>query len=415
MDHPLSLDSSPHPFSFSLPTRVRLGVGELQALAGEARALGIERPLLVTDSFLVETAPVRQAVQDCRAAGLAVEVWDGVVPNPTDGSVHEGWARYVSAGCDGLIGYGGGSSIDTAKAIGVLSSSGGEGIQAYFQPEPAAIAPLPPLIAVPTTAGTGSEVTWVSIVTSSARGRKAVIRDRALFPAVSIVDPSLTFSMPRDLTTYTGLDAFSHAVETYTSRLQAPFSETLAFRSMELIVDALPGAVRDGTDPEARYRMSLAATMAGIAFTNSMLHTGHHISHVLTSRYHLPHGLACILTIPAMLAYLRPAVGAKIARLASLFGAPHDLSQDQAEVWAVEGVRAFISEVGIPSIEAISGDTGASIPGLVAEIVEHGSNPFSPRPMDAEAYTWVLARTFDTGESLADWPGDRDPGATGRG
>ena len=393
-------------FSFSLPTRVRFGAGELRALAEEALALRIRRPLLVTDSFLVGTTQLRGAVEDCRAAGVAVEVWDGVVPNPTDTSVHEGWARYRSAGCDGLIGYGGGSSIDTAKAIGVLASSGGEDIQAYFLPEPTVIAPLPPLIAVPTTAGTGSEVTWVSIVTSSDTGRKAVIRDSALFPVVSLVDPALTYSMPQDLTRYTGLDAFSHAVETYTSRLRAPFSELLAFRSMELIVEALPRAVRDGTDNQARDRMSLAATMAGTAFTNSMLHTGHHISHILTYRYHLSHGLACILTIPAMLAYLRPVLGAKVARLAQLFGAPHETRQDEAEVWAVEGVRQFIAEVGVPPVEVVSGATAAAIPALVAEIVEHGPNPFSPREMDAEAYTWILERTFDTGKSLSDWPGD---------
>jgi alcohol dehydrogenase len=406
MDHSLSTGGGAHPFSFSLPTRVRFGVGELRALAGETRALGMERPLLVTDSVLVKAPQVRQAVQDCRTAGLALEAWDGVVPNPTDACVHEGWVQYRSSGCDGLIACGGGSSIDTAKAIGVLASGGQGEIQAFFQPEPASIGPLPPLIALPTTAGTGSEVTWVSIITSSATGRKAVIRDRALFPAVSLVDPTLTYSMPQDLTRNTGLDAFSHAVETYTSRLQAPFSELLAFRSMELIVEALPRAVRDGTDNQARDRMSLAATMAGTAFTNSMLHTGHHISHILTYRYHLSHGLACVLTIPAMLAYLRPVLGAKVARLAQLFGAPHDIPRDEAEVWAVEGVRQFIAEVGVPPVEVVSGATAAAIPSLVAEIVEHGPNPFSPREMDAEAYTWILERTFDTGKSLSDWPGD---------
>jgi alcohol dehydrogenase len=394
------------PFSFSLPTRVRFGEGELQALPDEAAMLRLRRPLAVTDSHLVASQPFRQAVQACRSASLEVQVWDGVVPNPTDTSVLEGWTRYCSLGCDGLVAFGGGSAIDTAKAIGVLVASGGEEIRAYFEPEPAPIAPLPPLIALPTTAGTGSEVTWVSIITSSVTGRKAVIRNPALFPAVSIVDPTLTVTMPPELTVHTGLDAFSHAVETYTSRQQAPFSEPLAFKSIELILQALPRAVRDGAHREARRQMSLAATMAGIAFTNSMLHTGHHVSHVLTSRYHLPHGLACILTIPAMLAYLRPAVGAKIAKLAPLFGAPHDLPQDQAEVWAVQGVRAFISEVGVPSIEEISGDAGTAIPRLVAEIVEHGSNPFSPRAMDAGAYTWILERTFDTGRSLADWSGD---------
>jgi alcohol dehydrogenase class IV len=220
------------------------------------------------------------------------------------------------------------------------------------------------------------------------------------------VDPALTVSMPQELTAHTGLDAFSHAIETYTSRQRAPVSEPLALKSLELILEALPRAVRNGADRQARRQMSLAATTAGIAFTNSMLHTGHHVSHVLASRYHLSHGLACILTIPAMLAYLRAAVGYKMARLAPLFGAPDDLPQDQAEEWVVEGVRAFLSEVGVPSIEEVSGDTGAVIPELVAGILEHGPNPFSPRPMDAEAYTWILERTFDAGRPLSDWPGD---------
>jgi alcohol dehydrogenase len=392
-------------FSFTLPTRVRFGVGEVHALPAEARALGLHRPLVVTDAHLAASDPFQSAMQACRLAGLEVQVWEGVVPNPTDTSVQEGWARFRSWGCDGLVAFGGGSAIDTAKAIGVLAASGEQEIWAYFEPDPAPIAPLPPLIALPTTAGTGSEVTWVAIVTSSHTGRKAVIRNRALFPAVSIVDPALTVTMPQELTVHTGLDAFSHAIETYTSRQQAPVSEPLAFKSIELILESLPRAVRDGFDGQARRQMSLAATMAGIAFTNSMLHTGHHVSHVLTSRYHLPHGLACILTIPAMLAYLRPAVGDKIARLAPLFGAPNDLSQDQAEVWVVEGVRSFISEVGVPGMGEITGDSATAIPGLVAEILEHGSNPFSPRPMDAGAYTWVLERTFDTGKSLGDWPG----------
>jgi alcohol dehydrogenase class IV len=395
-------------FSFTLPARVRFGEGEVRALPAEAQALGLHRPLVVTDSYLAASEAFHSAIKDCRAAGLEVRVWAGVVPNPTDTSVHQGLAQYQSGGCDGLVALGGGSAIDTAKAIGVLVASGGQEIGAYFEPDPAPIAPLPTLIALPTTAGTGSEVTWVAIVTSSRTGRKAVIRNRALFPTLSIVDPSLTVTMPPALTRHTGLDALSHAIETYTSRQHAPVSEPLAFRSIQLILESLPQAVRAGADRETRRQMSLAATMAGIAFTNSMLHTGHHVSHVLTSRYHLAHGLACILTIPAMLAYLRPVVGYKIARLAPLFGAPHDASQEEAEVWVVEGIQAFLSEVGVPSMEEVTGEGAAAIPGLVAEVLEHGANPFSPRPMDDRAYTWILERTFNTGKSLADRPPDPD-------
>jgi alcohol dehydrogenase len=391
-------------FQFNLPTRVRFGEGELRALPGEAAALGMTRPLLVTDATLVQTPHLQRTVADCRAAGLALETWDGVVPNPTDTSVHEGLALYRSSGRDGLIGYGGGSAIDSAKAIGVMASSGGDNILNYVLPDPLPILPLPPLIAVPTTAGTGSEATWVSIVTSSVTGRKTVIRNPALFPAVSIVDPALTHSMPAGLTVNTGFDAFSHAVETYTSGMRAPVSDPLAYRSMGMIVAALPRAVRDGVDAEARNQMSLAATMAGIAFTNGGLHSGHHISHILTSRYHLPHGLACILTIPAMLAYIRPVCMEKVASLAPLFGAPPGLSPEEASVWAAGELRALMDAVGVPTIEEATGDTPEAIPGLVAGIVAHGPNPFSPRPMDAEGYTWILERTFDTGAPFSDWP-----------
>jgi alcohol dehydrogenase class IV len=364
------------------------------------------RPLLVTDATLVQTPHLQRAVADCRAAGLALETWDGVVPNPTDTSVHEGLALYRSSRCDGLIGYGGGSAIDSAKAIGVLASSGGDNILDHVLPDPSPVAPLPPLVAVPTTAGTGSEVTWVSIVTSSVTGRKAVIRNPALYPALSIVDPVLTHSMPAELTTNTGFDAFSHAAETYTSGMRAPVSEPLACRSMGMIVAALPRAVRDGADAEARNQMSMAATMAGIAFTNGGLHSGHHMSHILTSRYHLPHGLACILTIPAMLAYIRPVCMERVASLAPLFGAPPDLPPEEASVRAAVELRALMDVVGVPSMEEATGDTPEAIPGLVAGIVAHGPNPFSPRPMDAEGYTWILERTFDTGAQFSDWPGE---------
>jgi alcohol dehydrogenase len=393
-------------FQFNLPTRVRFGERELRALPEEATTLGMTRPFLVTDPTLVRTPQQQRIVEDCRAAGLALETWEGVVPNPTDSSVHEGLAAYRSSGCDGLIGYGGGSAIDSAKAIGVLASSGGEDILDYVLPNPAAIAPLPPLIAVPTTAGTGSEVTWVSIVTSSVTGRKAVIRHPALYPAVSVVDPTVTHSMPPGLTVNTGFDAFSHAVETYTSGMRAPISDSLAYRAMEIIVAALPRAVRDGADADARYQMSMAATMAGIAFTNGGLHSGHHMSHILTSRYHLPHGLACILTIPALLAYLRPVCMEKVASLASLFGDASSLDPEEAAVKAAVGLRRLMDGVGVPAIEEATGDTAAAIPELVAGIVAHGPNPFSPRPMDAEGYTWILERTFDTGASFADWPGE---------
>jgi alcohol dehydrogenase len=327
-----------------------------------------------------------------------------VVPNPTDTSVHEGLALYRSSGRDGLIGYGGGSAIDSAKAIRVMASSGGQNILDYVHPDPSPIAALLPLIAVPTTAGTGSEVTWVSNVTSSVTGSKTVIRNPALYPAVSIVDPTLTHSMPPGLTANTGFDAFSHAVETYTSGMRAPVSDALAYRSMELIVAALPRAVRGGADAESRHQMSLAATMAGIAFTNGGLHSGHHVSHILTSRYHLTHGLACILTIPTLLAYLRPVCMEKVASLAPLFGVPSGLPPEEASVRAAVELRALIDAVGVPTIEEATGDTPEAIPGLVAGTVAHGPNPFSPRSMDAPGYTWILERTFDTGARFSDWP-----------
>jgi alcohol dehydrogenase len=389
--------TNPDPFSFQLPTQVRFGESEIRALPELARELGLTRPLLVTGSFSVRTPPLHRAAKACQAAGVLVEVWDGVVPNPTDTSVREGLAVYQSAGCDGLIGYGGGSAIDTAKAIGVLVAAGADVIANYCWPDPAPIPPLPPLIAVPTTAGTGSEVSWVSIVTLEAWGRKAVLRDPSLFPAVALVDPALTHSMPPSLTAHTGFDAFTHAIETFTSGLEAPVSDPLAWRSMELIVEALPRAVRDGADRGARYRMSLAATMAGIAFTNGGLHSGHYLSHVLTARYGLPHGLACILTIPALMEYIWPARPRKMVRLAQLFGASSALAPETAAQWVSAGLRKLMTVAGVPSMVQATGDTAAATPALVEEAMSAGPELFSPRPMDAEAYHWVLTRAFEMG------------------
>ena len=389
-------------FDFTLPTSVIFGEGTSELLADQVVRLGMERPLLVTDSFVAGTPELERAAKGCAELGVSVEVWDGVRPNAPDRSVEAGLMRYLEASCDGLIGYGGGSSIDTAKGIGVLASTDGV-LSDYFLPDGAPVADLPPLLAVPTTAGTGSEVTHVAVIKDVEKGEKFAIRHPALRPSACIVDPLLTESMPPPLTIATGLDALSHALECFTSTRAGPISDVLAWRSLELIARALPEAIREGANLEARADMSLAATLAGIAFSNSALHIGHRLSKAITGRYHVPHGLACGLTMPAMLSFIESARAGKVTRIAQLFGSDDDLRVAETGAGGV-CLRRWMDEVGVPTIEDATGGTAADIPELAAAAVARGPNETSPRSMDFGGYAWILERTFQTEASLGDSP-----------
>jgi alcohol dehydrogenase len=336
---------------FTLPTAVTFGDG-CSALAGEsARDLGGTRALVVTDKGVQEAGLVEGVLAALDTASLSAVVFDAVEPNPRDTTVLA--ARELARGeaCDVLVAVGGGSVIDAAKTVGLLLTSGGE-IAAYdfTLDEPRPIErPITPLVAVPTTAGTGSEVTFWAVVTDTRRRDKLGLGGPLLAPRDALVDPELTVTLPPRLTAFTGLDALTHAVEAYTTPAAGPLSDLLALHAVALVGRNLRHAVNDGKDSAARRDMSLASLLAGAAFTNADVGAVHCISEVVGGLYDLPHGLICGMYLPTLAEFNLDAAQERYASVASALGADViELPAGKAAEAAVAALRTLTHDLGMP-------------------------------------------------------------------
>ena len=283
------------------PTRVVFGEGVSQQLAKEAQALGIRTVLLLMDPFMANTPTGGALKTVLHDAGVQVMVSTDVEPDPTAHMIESIARQARHAGIDGIVAVGGGSAIDTAKAVGVLCFHQADAIAPFYFGGSQTPKGMLPLIAIPTTAGTGSEVTFVAIVTEPTTQRKLLVRHVTLAPNVALVDPLLSATMPTGLTVATGLVALSHALESLTSTVASPLSDALALQAIPLIRHALPALVRDGHNPTHRAAMSQAATMAGMAFLSGRVHLGHAVGHALGGVYHLPHGSSCMVMMPQIM------------------------------------------------------------------------------------------------------------------
>lgn len=342
-------------FVLQTPTPIEFGWGVAAHVGQRASALGISHALIVTDSALADSQAYRNTCRALEQAGVAVSSFTDVVLDPTSASVTAAVAAYRAADANGIVALGGGSAMDTAKALGVLAIAGDDDITPFFFGGPKAIPGIPPLICLPTTAGTGAEVTFVSVITDAMQ--KKILRDLRIAPNLALVDPELTLTMPPRLTAATGLDALSHALEALTSRLASPPSDALALDALERIVRWLPQAVTHGDDVTAREQLALAATLAGMAFMNGRVHLGHAVGHALGTHYKLAHGFACAVCLPAITNFLRPAAAPALARAATALGG------DPAIV-----VRELLAQVGAPRLpEAVGGTIDVT---HLVEIVE---------------------------------------------
>lgn len=324
-------------FVLQTPTPIEFGWGVAATVGARAVALGMRHALIVTDRGLADSPAARQVAHALAEAGVAVSWFTAVILDPTSASITAAVAAYRAAGADGLIALGGGSAIDTAKALGVLALAGGDDITPFFFGGTQAIPGTPPLICLPTTAGTGAEVTFVSVVTDGMQ--KKILRDPRIAPTLALVDPALTLTMPPHLTATTGLDALAHALEALTSRMASPPSDALALDALTRIRRWLPQAVANGDDATAREQMALAATLAGLAFVNGRVHLGHAVGHAIGTHYKLAHGFACAVCLPGIITFLRPSAGPALARAAEALGG------DPATV-----VRELLAEVAAPRL-----------------------------------------------------------------
>ena len=335
--------------TFSFPTRIIFGVGATRQVPGCLEENGAHRPLVVTDPGLRAAPPFKAVVSALQGGGVHYEVFDGVHPNPVEEDVVKAAETYRSAGCDSVIGLGGGSAIDVAKATVVMARE--EGTLADFEAQAGGMdrlkGPYDPIIAIPTTAGTGTEVGRSSVITSQKLRRKIIIFSPWLMPRRAILDPELTVSLPPSLTAATGMDAFTHCLESLTCPVYHPICDAIAIHGLELIIRYLERATRNGQDIEARGNMLVAASMGAIAFQKDLGAT-HSLAHPLSTEFGLHHGLANALCLPVVMRFNLDAAAPHYARLARLYRDSNSKETESREAAAaVQLVEGMIERLGI--------------------------------------------------------------------
>jgi 4-hydroxybutyrate dehydrogenase len=366
--------------TWSYPTAIRFGAGRIAEVAEACRAAGLARPLLVTDRGLAEMEITARTLDLLDAAGLGRALFSEVDPNPHEGNVAEGVRAFREGGHDGVVAFGGGSALDLGKAVAFMAGQTRpiwdfEDVDDWWTRADAdAIAPV---VAVPTTAGTGSEVGRASVITNSATAEKKIIFHPRMLPLQVICDPELTVGMPPPITAGTGLDAFAHCVEAYCSPHFHPLSQGIALEGMRLVRDHLPRAHADGTDIEARAQMMAAALMGATAFQKG-LGAIHALSHPIGAIHHTHHGTTNAVCMPAVLRFNAPAIAGRMDRAAAYLGIEGGF----------EGFRAFVDELnaamGIPRTLAGLGVADLDLDRVVAGALADPSTGGNPVPMTAE-------------------------------
>lgn len=364
--------------TWSYPTQIRFGPGRVAELAEACRELGMARPLLVTDSGLADAAFVRDALAANDAAGLPTALFSDVQGNPTGENVTEGMRVYRDGGHDGVIALGGGSGIDAAKAIAMVSGQTGT-LWDYLDRSLIDPAGMAPVVALPTTAGTGSEVGRASIITEISARTKRIVAHPNMMPGIVIADPELSVGLPPGLTAATGIDALIHCLEAYCAPGFHPQAEGIALEGMRLIHDWLPRAYADGRDIAARAHMLAAASMGAIAFQKG-LGGVHSISHAVGARYNTHHGLTNAIVAPYVLRFNRPAIEDKMGHLARVL----DLQGggfDAVMAWLLAlrcdlNIPHDLGAIGVPDDEA------DAVAALAAADPTASGNPV---PIDAAA------------------------------
>lgn len=293
------------------------GPGAIHELGREVKALGCGRVLCVYDGGVKAAGIAGSAEASLREAGVEYSVFDRISSDPSSDTVDEGAALAAAIGADCIVGIGGGSSMDAAKAIALLMDNPAP-VSQYLTLPPMLLETATPLVLVPTTAGTGSEVTAVCVITKQETGEKLGLFMKG--NATAILDPELTITVPAAVTANTGMDAFSHSVESITSRARNPRSEALALDAIRKIVRWLPVACADGSNIEARTALSLASNFAGIAFADADNHFGHSIADALSATFHTPHGLNCAWGDPELIKIVAPAVPDKVRLIGGAMG-----------------------------------------------------------------------------------------------
>ena len=378
-------------FSFELPTRIEYGVGVISKLGNELRLLKAQKVAIITDPGIIKAGLLDKITSILKEEKLLYNVFDGVDPNPKDRNVESGARAVRSFKADAMVAIGGGSVIDCAKAIGVLVSHGGERIK-DFEGRTKVKKLILPFVAVPTTAGTGSEVTFSAVITDTENNYKMTVRSPYMAAKVAMLDPELTVTVPPHITASTGMDALTHAIEAYTVKVSEPVSDALALYAVELITHNLARAVKGGGDIEARACMLVGSLLAGVAFSHSDVGSVHCMAEALGGMYDAPHGVCNAVLLPYVMEYNAEFCVEKYARIAKAMGETFETSQEGA-MKAVERVKKLAKEVDLPSFKSL-GVKESDLETLADMAARNISTDSNPREMSKEDYLVLFKKAL---------------------
>ncbi len=376
------------------------GPGCVRELPDVIKQRGVKKTLLVTDKGITSIGLIDGLLEEMKRAGVECAVFDGVQPNPTIDNIESGLTMYRSEQCDGIIAFGGGSAMDCAKMIGARATNSEKSVLdmrgGFKIPKP-----LPPLYAVPTTAGTGSECTLAAVVSDPSQHEKFSVASLEIVPTHAVLDSELMLGLPAHITAHTGMDALTHAVEAYIGRMGTPYTDENAEKAVKIIFEDLEAVYKDGQDLERRGNMAMASYCAGLAFTRAIVGYVHAIAHNLGGLYGVPHGLANAIVLPYILEFSRQDCEAKLARLAIVGGlgeageSSHDLS-----VRFIEKVKEMNRNMDVPATVKELKPEDIS---LIAERALKEGNPGYPVPklMNKQQCEEILNKLLPAHEAAA--------------
>ncbi|MEH7117045.1 iron-containing alcohol dehydrogenase [Neobacillus vireti] len=381
-------------FQFFMPTSIKVGAGISRSIGGFLHSLGHKKVFLVTDKGVRNAGLLPQIENSLHESSISFEIFDEVVPNPTSENIMFGVQRLKDYSPDSVIAVGGGSSIDTAKGIAIMANNAGnildyEGVGKILNPGL-------PLTAIPTTAGTGSEVTASTIVTNTQTHFKAAVISPFLYPTYAFLDAELTINLPSHVTAATGMDALTHAIESYTSKTTNPASEAFALHAIEMIGMNIEKSYFVGTDLSSRENMLVASMLAGAAFAQSRLGNVHAISHTLGGVFNIAHGIANATLLPFVMKFNLPACPEKMANIAKALGEnTSQLSVHEAAERAIDAVIRLNNQLNIPSNIKDLGVNLDVLPKLVEDSMRSGNVLINPRLTGPDDIKEIIVNAYN--------------------
>lgn len=371
------------------------GAGSRRMLADEFRGRGFAKAFVVTDRDLIRFGVAGKVTGVLDDAGIAYEIFSDLKPNPTVKNVQAGVEAFRRSGADAIVAVGGGSAMDTAKAVGIIAANPAFGDVVSLEGAAPTVTRSVPVFALPTTAGTAAEVTINYVITDEENTKKMVCVDPKDIPAVAVIDAELMAAMPKGLTAATGMDALTHAIEGYVTKGAWTLTDMFELKAVELIARWLPAAVENGADTEAREGMAVAQYIAGMGFSNVGLGLVHGMAHPLGAFYDIPHGVANALLLPYVMQYNMESSPAKFGDVARAMGVDTaGMDTRQAAQAAVDAVRALAVRVGIPQRLSSLGVREEDLPRLAASALADVCTPGNPRDTNAEEILALYREAF---------------------